>query len=121
MKENRRQIEEEMEDLRHEMESFKKEKDRVRAIVGKIGGVPKFDTKIFNIVFVTVILACLVISLISVGTLRLAVLELAIAALSAKIIYVIHRQGRVNHFQLWIMTSLEWRLNEVLKEIKKKS
>jgi hypothetical protein len=30
-----------------------------------------------------------------------------------------HSQARVNHFQLWILSSLEWRLNEVVKEIDK--
>jgi len=110
-------IEEEIDDLKHEMEIFKKEKERVRAIVGKIGGMPNFNTKIFNIVFLILIVGCLAISLFSRGTLQLALLEVAIAALSAKIIYLIHNQGRVNHFQLWILTSLEWRLNEILKAI----
>jgi len=110
-------VEEEIEDLRHEMESFKKEKERVRAIVGKIGGMPSVNTKLFNIIFLFLILICLVISLVSEGKLQLAMMELAIAALSAKIIYMMHNQSRINHFQLWILSSLEWRLNEILKEI----
>jgi len=120
MKETRKRIDEEIEDLKYEMESFKKEKERVRAIVGKIGGMPSFNTKIFNIIFIVLILICLVVSLMSAGTLRLAMLELAIAALSGKLIFLIHNQSRVNHFQLWILSSLEWQLNEILKEVKKR-
>ncbi len=30
----------EVEDLRHEVERFKEEKERVRAIIGRIGGAP---------------------------------------------------------------------------------
>lgn len=118
MVEEKKRVEEEMKDLRHEMESFKKEKERVRAIVGKIGGMPRLNTRIFNIIFLCLIVICLVLSLVSRGTLQLAMLELAIAALTGKIIYLMHNQSRVNHFQLWILSSLEWRLNEILKEVK---
>lgn len=121
MDEDKRQIEEEMEDLKEEMDAFRKEKERVRGIVGKIGGIPDFNTKTFNILFMILIFVCLIVALVSSGTLKLAAFELAIAALSAKIIYMIHNQNRVNHFQLWILTSLEWRLNEILKAIKQNS
>jgi len=110
-------IEEEFEDLKQEMEDFQKEKERVKAIVGKIGGVPTFNTKLFNIIFAIAVFACLILSLLSKGTLRLAMLELATAALSVKLIYIIHNQARVNHFELWILSSLEWRINELHKKI----
>ncbi len=87
-------------------------------IVGKVGSVPTFNTKAFNIIFFTLIIASLVVSIIAKGTLRLAMSELAIAAISFKLIFLMHNQSRVNHFQLWILTSLEWRLNEMMKEIK---
>ena len=118
MRDEEKRIEEEIEDLRHEMESFKQEKERVRAIVGKIGGMPRLNTKIFNIIFLVIIAVCLYLSLVSKGTVQLATLELAIAALTGKIIYLMHNQSRVNHFQLWMLSSLEWRLNEILKEVK---
>lgn len=116
--ERQRQIEEEITDLKHELENFKQEKERVRAIVGKIGGVPTFNTKIFNIIFVILVLVCLVISLMFGGTIRLVVLEVAIAAVFTKLIFLINKQARTNHFQVWILSSLEWRLNEIMKEIK---
>jgi len=119
MNEKERQIEEEIADLKDEMESFRKEKERVRAIVGKIGGMPRFNTKMYNIIFAVMMLLCLAISVITGGTLRLIMIELAVAILSFKIIYLIHNQGRVNHFQLWILSSLEWRLNEIIAELKK--
>ncbi|MFC1666304.1 hypothetical protein ACFL0P_00340 [Candidatus Omnitrophota bacterium] len=118
MKDERAKIEEELDDLKQEFENFKEEKERIRAIVGRIGGVPKFNPKFFNILFIVAIVFCLATSLVSSGTLRLAMLEVAIAALSAKIIYLIVNQNKITHFQLWILTSLEWRLNEILKKIK---
>ncbi len=113
-----RQVEEEMADLKEEIDRFKEEKERVRSIVGKIGGMPTFHTKIFNIVFVTLIVVSLVISLVTVqGRVTLAMIELAVAALSLKLILLMNNQARVNHFQLWILSSVEWRLNEVVKAI----
>ena len=117
MEESKGQVEDEIDDLKQQIERFKKEKEKVRLIVGKIGGMPALNTKIFNIIFITLVLVFLVISLISGGTLRLAMIELAVAAIALKIIYVIHNQARVNHFQLWILTSLEWRLSEMNKAI----
>ena len=45
-------LEDEIDDLKMELEHFQKEKERVRQIVGKIGGVPKFSTKIINTLFI---------------------------------------------------------------------
>jgi hypothetical protein len=114
------QIHEELQDLIQEVEDYKKEKERVREIVGKIGGAPTTTTKYLNIIFIVFVLADLMISLASEGKLRLAMVELAIFAISLKLIYLIHKQSRVNHLQTWILSSLEWRVNEVLKEIRVK-
>ena len=113
-----KRIEEELEDLKHELDDFRKEKERVRAIVGKAGGVPTMNTKWFNIIFFILVIASLIVSLIARGTLRLAMSELAIAAISFKLIFLMHSQSRVNHFQLWILSSLEWRLNEIMTVIR---
>ncbi|MFZ2146414.1 MAG: hypothetical protein WAV28_04265 [Sedimentisphaerales bacterium] len=111
-------FEDEIDDLKQELEHFQKEKERVRAIIGKIGGVPKFRTKLINAIFVIIIMASMVVSIIGGEQLRLLMIELATVTLSVKIIYMIHLQMRVNHFQFWILSSLEWRLNEGMRHIK---
>jgi hypothetical protein len=108
----------EVSDLKQELENFQQEKDRIRGIVGKIGGVPTFNTKIFNNIFLTVIIVSLVISLFF-PNIRLLMIELATVALSIKILYMMHCQNKVNHFQLWMLSSLEWRINEVMKQLRK--
>jgi len=117
MNEDERKLEDELNDLRHEMEHFKKEKERVRAIVGRIGGVPSFNSKIFNIIFIAAIVACLILSVVLEDTWRLWTIELATAALTVKLIYILHQQTRTNHFSLWILSSLEWRMNEIQKQV----
>ena len=119
MEEHDKSVEVELNELRQEIEDFKREKERVRAIVGRIGGAPTFNTRLFNIVFATLVALSLVISLLSRGTLRLAMLEIATALISVKLIYIMHNQARVNHFELWILSSLEWRINEIQKTLRK--
>jgi hypothetical protein len=111
-------LENEINDLREELEHFQQEKERVRAIIGQIGGVPKFRTKLVNAIFIVVIAASVVISVLAGENLRLLMIELATVTLSLKIIYLIHCQMRINHFKFWILSSIEWRLTEMRKEIK---
>ena len=113
-----KQAEEEVEDLRKEIDEFKREKERVKSIIGQIGGVPILNTKISNTIFIILVAVCLAMSIVTKDTLRLVSLDLATAVLSLKLIYIIHKQARVNHFQLWILSSLERRLNEIMKLIK---
>lgn len=112
-------LEDEISDLKQELEHFEKEKERVRAIIGKIGGVPKFRTKIVNTLFILVIVFTVVASVIGGEKWRLLMIELATVTLSLKIIYLIHCQMRINHFQFWILSSIEWRINEIVRRTKK--
>ncbi len=118
MSENARNHDDEMQDLKDELEKFQQEKERVRAIVGKIGGVPAAQTKIINIVFAVLIAAFLLVSVVGGEKLRPLMLELTIVALSVKIVFLIHLQSKVNHFQLWVMSAIEWRMNEMMKIVK---
>ena len=111
--------EDELSDLKIELEHFEKEKERVRVIIGKIGGVPKFRTKLINISFIVVIVVAGVTSIFSGEQLRLLMIELTTVMLSAKIIYMIHVQTRVNHFKFWILSAIEWRINEMMVRIKR--
>jgi len=119
MQDSTKPIKDEIDDLKQELEHFQKEKERVREIVGKVGGVPTFNTKLMNVIFIVIIGVSLVVSLIADEKWRLLSIEIATVALSVKIIYLIHCQMRVNHFKFWILSSIEWRLNEMMKKIKK--
>lgn len=119
MEQDNNRIESELDDLRQELEHFQQEKERVRAIIGQIGGVPKFQTKLINAAFIILIVVTLIISIVGGEKWRLLMIEIATVALSLKIIYLIHCQMRVNHFKFWILSSIEWRINEMMKVVKK--
>lgn len=110
---------EEIEQLKHQIEDFQSEKERIRAIIGSIGGVPTSTKKLYDLIFVVFVFGTLAIALFTGGLLQMASIEAAIALLSLKIIYMMHNQARVNHFQLWILTSLEWRVNEMMDKLER--
>ncbi len=114
-------LDKELQELLEEIEAFKKEKERVRSIVGRIGGVPSFNSRFANILFTILVIISLVISIFVEDGLRFAVIDLAIGIISFKIIYIVHQLMRANHFELWILSSIEWKITEIHKELKKLS
>jgi hypothetical protein len=118
MNDKHQKTNDEISDLKQALENFEQEKERVRAIIGSIGGVPKFRTKLTNVLFIVVIIAAGTVSIFADEKLRLLMIELTTIMLSVKIIYMIHIQTRVNHFKFWILSAIEWRINEMMIQIK---
>ena len=121
MNEDYKKTEDEISDLKQALENFEKEKERVRTIIGNIGGVPKFRTKLINALFIVIIIVAGAVSIFSGDRLRLLMIELTTIMLSVKIIYMIHIQMRVNHFKFWILSAIEWRINEMMIQLKQQN
>ena len=111
-------LEAELDDLKRELEHFEKEKERIRTIVGQVGGAPKSQVKLVNALFIVILLVTVAISIVADEKWRLIMIELATVTLSIKIIYLIHAQMRIAHFEFWILSSLEWRVNEIMKQLR---
>ncbi len=115
----------ETESLREELRHFQEEKEKVRAVVGEIGGCASAKRdKIINIMFIVAISALLLIDIVrhvfhvTVNVLPpLFSLELGLLLISIKIIWMIHKQARVEHFQFWILNSIEFRLTDLSKRM----
>ena len=45
-------------------------------------------------------------------------LEIAVLLVSVKIIWMMHKSTKVEHFQFWILNSIEFRLNDVAKQLR---
>ena len=115
----------EVESLREELQSFRTEKEKIRSIIGQIGGAnTKQQDRLLNLAFIVLLLA-----LVSVDVSRyflgegldwlppIVSLEVGLLLISLKIIWMIHKQTKVEHFQFWILNSIEFRLNEIAKKI----
>ncbi len=111
--------------LQEELEQFRKEKEKIRHLVGQIGGVGSSRRdRVMNSVFLAAI-GMLLISDVFRHVFHLPIplpalfsIELGVLLVSIKIIWMIHRQSKVEHFQFWILNSIEFRLNEVTKVVK---
>ena len=111
--------------LKEELKQFKAEKEKIRKLVGQIGGrQSELQDRIINISFILIL-----VSLFFADVLRhffhlplpfptLFSLEVGILLVSIKIIWMLHRQTKVEHFQFWILQSIEFRLNDLSKKIK---
>ena len=110
--------------LQEELEQFRKEKEKIRAVVGQIGGVnSNRRDRVVNVVFLSAI-AFLFLADVFRHTLHMEMplpplfsIELGVLLVSVKIIWMIHKQARVEHFQFWILNSIEFRLNELTKSV----
>ena len=111
--------------LQEELEQFRQEKEQIRAIVGQIGGVysRKRDT-VINVAFILAIAILFALDLLRhvlefpVPLPAMFSLELGVLLVSIKIIWMIHKQTKVEHFQFWILSSIEFRLNDVANRIR---
>ncbi len=111
--------------LEEELEQFRREKEKIRQLVGRIGGAggSKWDRAV-NIVFIGAIAALLLADALRhvagwpIPISPVFSIELGVLLVSAKIIWMIHKQSKVEHFQFWILNSIEFRLNDVAKRMK---
>ena len=111
--------------LKAELDQFKKEKEKIRNLMGQIGGkdAEKKD-RIANRFFITAIglLAFNDFMHHIVGIHSplpsLFSLEIAVLLVSVKIIWMMHKATKVEHFQFWILNSIEYRLNDVSKQLR---
>ncbi|MDH3345580.1 MAG: hypothetical protein OEL75_00175 [Kiritimatiellaceae bacterium] len=111
--------------LIEELEQFRKEKERIRHLVGQIGG--KHSQKhdhVINIVFIVAMSVLLILDVshhffhLSVPIPSIFSVELAVLLVSVKIIWMIHKSSKVEHFQFWVLNSIEFRLNDLSRHIR---
>jgi len=110
--------------LEQELEHFRTEKEKIRNVVGQIGG--KGSAKkdhIINFTFFITIICVFIFDIIRhlykipMPLPPLFSIEVGVLLVSIKIIWMIHKQTKVEHFQFWILNSIEFRLNNLSKEM----
>ncbi len=111
--------------LQDELEQFRKEKEQIKRLVGQIGGVTSNRRDaVFNFVFMALIVCLFIVDVLrhvvhlDVPLPPLFSLELGVLLVSVKIIWMIHKQTKVEHFQFWILNSIEFRLNELGRRLR---
>ena len=111
--------------LKAELDNFKKEKEKIRQLMGQIGGKEQAERdKWINTIFIAAIGLLGVNDLLHhIWHVRVPIdtefsLVIAILLVSIKIIWMMHKSTKVEHFQFWILNSIEFRLNDVAKQLR---
>lgn len=103
-------------ELMRELEEFKKEKERVRQLLGSIGGSNKNRNEhLINMAFLAVVITFFTLELTTHFLPSAISLEIGVLLVSIKIIMLIHNANKANHFSFWILNSIEFRVNEINK------
>ena len=120
-----RRSEAEFASLEEELRSYREEKEKIRHIIGQIGGEQdRRRDRLINIIFISLLLVLLTLDILGHIYPDLKVmptlisLEIAVLMDSLKVIWMIHKQAKVEHFQFWILNAIEFRLNEVTKRLR---
>ncbi len=116
----------ETEIMLQELEHYKSEKDRVRKIIGQIGGqASNKQDRLINIVFLALVLSLFALEILRevfdislLGLPPVISMELAVLLVSLKIVWMIHKQTKVDHFQFWVLNSIEFQINLISKRIR---
>jgi hypothetical protein len=111
--------------LKAELDQFKKEKEKIRQLMGQIGGkdAEKQDRWLNRLFILAIILLAINDFMHHVLHVETPVsvdfsIGLAILLVSIKIIWMMHKSTKVEHFQFWILNSIEFRLNDVAKQLR---
>ena len=111
--------------LKAELDQFKKEKEKIRHLMGQIGGKhqEKRDKWVNTIFILAIVLLGVNDVLHHVGGYHPPIptelsLGIAVLLVSIKIIWMMHKATKVEHFQFWILNSIEFRLNDVAKQLR---
>jgi len=105
-------------ELIKELEEFKREKDRVKKILGSLGGsVSTKKEKMINLTFLVIVLCFFIVELTTHILPSYISLEVGLLFLSIKLIWMMNSSHKVNHFQFWILNSIEYKVNLIEKRI----
>ncbi|MCQ8211743.1 hypothetical protein NON08_04135 [Cetobacterium somerae] len=107
------------EQLREELQEFQKEKERIRNIVGQIGGSNSKQNKIVNTLLIVIIATLLLLGGVFNRITPALAVQVAILFSVIKLIWMFYESQKASHFQFWILNSLEFRINEIYKKVKK--
>jgi hypothetical protein len=119
-------MDQDYETLMEELERYKQEKEKIRQIVGAIGGREQSKAN----KWINIILIISMIGLFSVAILHhifhlnvflpaTFYIEVGMLLISLKIIWMVHNQMKVDHFQFWVLNSIEFRLVAMAKRMAK--
>ena len=107
-------------ELRDEIEEFNREKERIRSVIGRLGGT-KYSKRdnVINFVFLAIIVIFFTLEVSTKFLPANISLEISVLLVSIKIVWMMHSQYRYNHFVFWILNTIEFRVNDIGKQVRR--
>ncbi len=110
--------------LKAELEHYRQEKEKIRDVIGQVGGASskKRDLTI-NAIFLVAVLGLFLLDISHYfwepqwALPPFLGLEIALLLVSVKIVWMIHKQTKVDHFQFWILNSIEFQMNMITRRL----
>ena len=99
-------------------EELEKEAQEIAPAIASWGGKPTLKRKIITGLFFGAIVLCFTIGIFTSGVFAKSSLEIGLLLLSIKIGYFIYNEARINHYEFWVLQSMESRLNTLLEEVR---
>lgn len=113
-------LKEKREDILREIQEYNQEREQIKSMLGNVGGERYSKTdRVINIIFILLIVGFIILEITTDFLPPYISLEIGVLLVSIKIIWMIHSQHKFNHFQFWILNSLEFRMNNMYSRIKK--
>ena len=115
-------INQEFEQLREELASYKNEKEKLRNMLGQIGGKSSNVSKVAMGIFVATVTILFLLDLyknifVYENWSGVLTVEIGLFLVSIKLIWMMHLQTKVSHFQFWILNAIEFKVNRISKKI----
>lgn len=106
-------------EIERELSEYASEREQLKKILGAYGGrrYSRIDT-VMNVIFFVVIVALFTIQATAKLIEPYLALEISVLLVSIKIVWMIHSQNKVNHFQFWVLNTIEYRVNEVVRRLR---
>ena len=93
--------------------------EKLQKIIGSFGGKPTKKDRILNVIFIVLVAGLFVVEIFWRKVVGTVALDLAVFLISVKLIYLMHTQARVNHYQFWILTAIEMKTTIMLEQLQK--
>lgn len=94
--------------------------------MGQVGSTKKGRDRVVNIVFLVVVIVTFAYEMVKTitayeirGILSAISIEIALLLISVKIIWMIHQQSKIDHFQFWVLNSIEFQITQISERLMK--
>lgn len=106
------------EELRNELEAYKKDKERVREILGSIGGVKDQRRELLINIFLLILAVGIAMASLTFHFIPSAIaIEVGVLIVTFKVVLLVNSVMKANHFMFWILSSIEFRVNAIDKKV----